>query len=150
MPRPQKNRIVNQPPLFNCFKPVGLRGRELEQLCLSLDEYESVRLADLLGLDHIEAANMMEISRSTFSRLVEKARRKLAMFLVEGKQLNIDGGRVHFYGNRLKCNDCGCTFDSNFGESIKNCPDCGSINILDMAEQFGHGRCCHGRHRSGR
>jgi predicted DNA-binding protein (UPF0251 family) len=121
MPRLQKNRIVNQSPLFKSFKPAGFTDRELEQLCLSIDEYEAVRLADLLGLDHIEAANMMEISRSTFSRLVERARRKVARFLVEGKQLNIYGGRVHFYGNRLKCNDCGCTFASNFGDSKRNC-----------------------------
>ncbi len=150
MPRPQKNRIVNQPPLFNSFKPSGMRSRDIHAVCLSLDEYEAIRLADHLGLEHAGAAERMEVSRSTFTRLIEKARKKVAGFLVEGKQLTIEGGRIHFQGNIFRCNDCVNTFKSEFDNNPFSCPECGSENIMDLAGQFGHGRCCHGRHRNGR
>jgi len=70
MPRPQFNRIVHEPPLFSEFKPIGVRGRNLEQIVLTLDEFEAFRLADQLGLSHAVAADEMEITRSTFSRLI--------------------------------------------------------------------------------
>lgn len=61
MPRPKKEKIVLQPPLFTRFKPAGIRGTALSQLPMSLDEYEAIRLADYLGMDHVEAAVEMEI-----------------------------------------------------------------------------------------
>lgn len=75
MPRPISNRIVHEPPLFTEFKPIGIPVRSLEQVKLSLDEYEAIRLADRIGLSHEEAAEEMGISRSTFSRLIEKSRK---------------------------------------------------------------------------
>ena len=107
MPRPQKKRSVHRPPLYSGFKPTGVRTRFLEQLTLTLDEFEAIRLADFLGKDHSESAGEMGISRSTFSRLVERARHKVAQFLIEGEHLQIDGGEVHFLGNVIRCDDCG-------------------------------------------
>ena len=57
MPRPQDNRIVHEPPLFSEFKPTGVQGRNLEQILLTLDEFEAFRLADSLGLSHAEAGD---------------------------------------------------------------------------------------------
>ena len=84
MPRSKMQKIVHQPPLYSVFKPMGVKKNALQTLPLSLDEYESIRLADYLGMDHAEAAEEMEISRSTFSRLIDQARQKIARFLVEG------------------------------------------------------------------
>jgi len=142
MPRPKSNRIVNEPPLFNEFKPVGIPGRSLEQIKLSLDEYESIRLADHIGLSHEEAADEMGISRSTFSRLVEKSRKKMAEFIFGGKVLVIEGGNVHFRKNILRCNDCGHMFKTNIDSPIANCPECNSANLFNLAGGFGHGECC--------
>ena len=94
MSRPRKDRIVAQPPLFRSFKPAGKQRRKLAQVILSLDEYEAIRLADYEGLEHIKASAEMEISRSTFTRLVEKARHKITQFLIEGKELSITGGNT--------------------------------------------------------
>ena len=107
MPRPQKERIVHQPPLFTDFKPVGVKMNFLEQVSLTLDEYEAFRLADFIGLSHDEASNEMDISRSTFTRLIEKARSKIAQLIINGNALNIDGGNIHFRRNIIKCNSCG-------------------------------------------
>ena len=116
----------------------------LQRLPLALDEYEAVRLADYLGMDHAEAAEEMEISRSTFSRLVVEARRKIASFLIEGRELQIEGGNIHFRGNVIRCQDCGHMFNIGIEVDFTECPVCHSANLLNLAGGFGHGRCCAG------
>ncbi len=158
MPRPEKNRIVHQPPLFNSFKPIGISAGALDEEYLTLDEYEAFRLADHIGLSHEEAAEEMEISRSTFTRLIEKARLKIASFIIQGKILVIEGGNVHFRKNIIKCQDCGHMFNISFGQSLETCPECESGNLMNLAGGFGHGKCCanhkkggnHARKRSNR
>jgi len=132
--------------LFSDFKPAGIRAGDLQPLELALDEFEAVRLADYLGMDHAESAEHMDISRSTFSRLVEKARYKLAMFLTEGGHLRIDGGDIHFQKNLIRCQSCGHMFNMAFGVDLSQCPNCGSSNLIDLAGGFGHGNCCHRHH----
>ena len=144
MPRPKKERLVNTPPLFNSFKPTGVKKSGLKTITLSLDEYEAVRLADYEGLDHIDAAGRMNISRSTFTRLIEKARKKTASFLIDGSELIIDGGNIHFRGNIIRCGDCSDVFRIDFEKDMVQCPSCGSDNLIDIAGGYGHGRCCRG------
>ena len=147
MPRPKNNRIVYEPPIFTDFKPIGVRGVSLDQVVLNLDEFEAFRLADHIGLSHEEAAEEMEISRPTFSRLIEKARKKIADFIISGKVLNIDGGNIHFRNNIIRCKDCGQMFRISFNEKIMECPACHSKNILNLAGGFGHGKCCNNRNQ---
>ena len=146
MPRPQYNRIVHEPPLFSKFKPVGARGHDLEQILLALDEFEAIRLADQLGLSHASAADEMEISRSTFTRLIEKARKKIADFIIQGRLLTIEGGSIHFRNNIIRCQNCGHMFKINFEQTITECPACRSRNLINLAGGFGHGECCNFRH----
>jgi len=73
----------------NCFKPCGMRGAELEYEILSKDEIEAIRLADLENLYQEDAANEMEVSRPTFSRILNNARRKIANALILGKAIEI-------------------------------------------------------------
>jgi predicted DNA-binding protein (UPF0251 family) len=149
MSRPKKKRIVKEPPLFRQFKPIGMPVNRMPVVQLTLDEYEAIRLVDLLGLEHSEAAEEMEISRSTFTRLIDKARTKTATMLVKGHALTIEGGSVHFRGNIMQCRDCGRMFNTTFDQPMLICPSCGSANLLDMAGGFGHGACCGKHHRRG-
>lgn len=142
MPRPRNKRIVHEPPVYTDFKPIGVRGTKLNRVDLTLDEFEAFRLADQLNLSHAEAAEEMEISRSTFSRLIDEARGKIADFLINGKLLSISGGDVHFRTNTIKCRSCGHMFNIAIVESISECPSCQSKDILNLAGGFGHGRCC--------
>ncbi len=142
MPRPKRNRIVYEPPIFTEFKPAGVFGRSLEKVLLSLDEFEAIRLADLIGMSHEEAALEMEISRSTFSRLIEKSRNKMAEFIIKGRWLSIQGGNIHFRKNIVQCSDCGDVFKINIDTPISECPECNSKNLLNLADGFGHGDCC--------
>ncbi len=64
------------------------------EISLALDEFEALRLADFEGLYQEQAAARMAVSRQTFGRIVEAARRKIAQALVEGKSLSIEGGAV--------------------------------------------------------
>ena len=94
MPRPRCLRRVEGIPRCNFFKPSGIPTRDLEIVLLTLDELEALRLADHQGLYQEEAAKKMNISRPTFARLVESARKKTALALVEGKALSVEGGPV--------------------------------------------------------
>ncbi|MCB2220740.1 MAG: DUF134 domain-containing protein [Bacteroidetes bacterium] len=147
MPRPKNERKVQSPPLFSQFKPVGVSARMLNQILLSLDEYEAFRLADNMGLSHAEAAEEMEISRSTFTRLIEAARKKIAALIVNGNLLFIEGGNVHFRKNIIRCLSCEHMFDTKIDSSITDCPVCHSTNLLNLAGGFGHGKCCSNRYR---
>lgn len=142
MSRPKSDRIVHEPPLFSDFKPTGIRGQNLEQILLTLDEFEAFRLADHIGLSHATAANEMEISRSTFTRLIEKARQKIAEFIIQGKLLTIEGGSIHFRNNIIRCQSCGHMFKINISNTITECPACHSKNLINLAGGFGHGKCC--------
>jgi len=72
-----------------CFKPCGIRRDQLERVVLQEDEMEALRLADFEGLYQQECAEKMGISRPTFSRLVESARKKTADALLHTKALNV-------------------------------------------------------------
>jgi uncharacterized protein len=63
---------------------------ELEEVTLSMDEIEAVRLADYEGLYHQDAAEKMRISRQTFGRILDGARKKMAECLLKGKALKIE------------------------------------------------------------
>lgn len=89
MPRPFCKRFVGWQPGVSLFKPAGIPAGELELVVLSLDEVEALRLADLNGEYQETAADRMKISRATFGRIVESARRKVADALVHGKALQI-------------------------------------------------------------
>ncbi len=142
MSRPEKERIVNLPPLYTEFIPVGnLSSKNMS--VLSLDEYEAFRLADYMGLSHEEASREMEISRATFTRLIEKARKKIASLIIEGKGLNVEGGNIHFRKNIIKCSDCGQMFKIKINHNIDECPACESTNVFNLAGSFGHGKCCY-------
>jgi len=98
MPRPCCLRHIGSKPPAGFFKPAGVPACSLEQVTLTLDEVEALRLADLNGLYQEQAAKQMKISRPTFSRIVEEARRKVADALIHGKALRLEGGIVRIKG----------------------------------------------------
>jgi uncharacterized protein len=65
----------------------------LQEVSLRMDELEALRLADYHGLYHEEAAAKMEISRATFGRVLNEARRKVATAVLQGKALKIETPR---------------------------------------------------------
>ena len=148
MSRPQKNRTVQEPPKIQGMKPIGVPASFLDKVILSIDEYEAIRLADFKGLEHEKASEIMGISRPTFTRLIEKARCKLAESIVAVKELIIEGGSFSFVNDLIRCLDCGEVSrfdDTNF--IPETCPNCDSRNIVHLNQWFSVGR---GHRRGGR
>jgi len=98
MPRPPKCRLVTQKPTVTYFKPRGIPLRQLEEVTLTVEGLEAIRLSDLEGLDQDQAASRMGISRQTFGRVLSEARKAVAKAIVEGCGLRIDGGHYKFIG----------------------------------------------------
>ena len=92
MPRPFSERRVGGEPAAALWKPAGIPARGLEVIVLGLDEFEALRLADYEGLYQEAAAMRMGVSRQTFGRIVESARKKVATALALGHALRIEGG----------------------------------------------------------
>jgi predicted DNA-binding protein (UPF0251 family) len=97
MARPVKPRWIGFQPPGVCFLPQVVPVLPLGLSILTIDELEALRLADLQGLAQEEAAERMSISRPTFGRIVEQARRKVAEALVHGRGIGFAGGVVRFH-----------------------------------------------------
>ncbi len=106
MPRPKQFRKIVSPPIMVGFKPFGIPRKELESVILSFDEYEAVRLLDYEGLMQEQAAERMNVSRPTLTRIYENARKTIARAFVECKMIVIEGGNVEFEREWFRCRKC--------------------------------------------
>jgi uncharacterized protein len=131
MPRPKCCRRVGGKPTCTIFKPVGAPVSTREEVVLSMDEFEAIRLADLEGLYHEGAAERMGVSRPTFGRILEAARSKVARVLVEGLALRIEGAEIDLPEERIfKCVQCRHTWDEPYGTGRPvECPACRSGSL---------------------
>ena len=132
MVRPKKNRYVKFDPDVSYFKPRGIPMQNLEEVCLTIDEGEAIRLADLLGMSHEEAGRHMGVSRATFGRIVQRARKTVADALINGKAINIEGGnyKIVMEARIFNCRRCNNEWEEPKGTGRpKNCPKCKHDNI---------------------
>ena len=100
--RPKKTRWVKCVPGERCFKPLCRPLNKVEGVYLTLDEFEAIRLADLVGLKQEDAAKRLKISRPTFSRIVSSARSKVGDALVNIKAIRIEGGCCRIGGRAAR------------------------------------------------
>ena len=103
MPRPSRCRRLCLEPSYVRFAPCGFE--EGEEIQLTVDEYEAVRLIDLLGLTQEECAAQMNVARTTVQAIYDSAREKLARMLAEGRPLAVQGGTYDLCGQAEHC--CG-------------------------------------------
>ncbi len=89
-------RKVDSTPVAAGFRPFGRGCRKGVHVEMLFDEYESVRLLDYEGKQQAEAAELMNVSRPTLTRIYMDARKKIATSLVEGRPLCITGGNADF------------------------------------------------------
>ena len=92
--RPKKIRFINFNPQTTYFKPQGIPLYSLEEINLTVDELESVRLKSYERLEQTECAKKMKVSQSTFQRILSSANQKIADALINGKAIKINGGTV--------------------------------------------------------
>ena len=96
MPRPKKTRFVSAYPSIAAFVPHGISVSG--EVFMSVEELEAIRLSDFEHLDQESAANMMEVSRHTYGRILANARSIVAEALITGKALKVEGGAYEFRG----------------------------------------------------
>lgn len=106
MPRPRKRRRVGFMPRVTYFQPVGL-DEQLQEVIITLDEIEALRLKDLEGLDQETCAAEMNIAQSTYQRILASARKKLSRAIMEGRAIRIEGGDYRLIPYQLECENCG-------------------------------------------
>ncbi|OCL25155.1 hypothetical protein U472_12315 [Orenia metallireducens] len=126
MVRPTKKRRVEYLPKVTFFKPAGVPKRSLEEVNLTIEEVEAIRLKDKEELTQEEAAERMEVSRPTFQRVLTTARKKIAEALIEGKAIRFEGGDYRLA--KFKCPSCGDKFSPKHKHKHRNhhskCPKC--------------------------
>jgi len=132
MGRPHIKRCVEYNPGVSYFKPRGIPMVDLEEIRLTVDEREALRLADLEGLSHAESGQRMGVSRATFGRIVEQARKIVADALINGKAIHVEGGNYEISSREklLECTKCGYEWNekSDADQSIK-CPSCNNKDV---------------------
>ena len=137
-PRIKTVRKVLNPPIIKGLKPYGLNIEKsgASHVTLLYEEYEALRLCDYDLLNHIQASEAMGISRPTFTRIYGAARQKVALALVEGRQLTIEGGKVYFDSDWYECQTCG-SFSNNPHRTIavSCCPLCKSKSIKQYEQE---------------
>jgi uncharacterized protein len=142
MARPKHCRRVASIPESNYFKPRGVPLHMLDEVVLTVDEFEAIRLSDLEGLYQEQAAENMGISRQTFGRIIESAHKKVAESLVKGRALKIEGGAIEMASMRkFTCSDCRHLWQIPYGAGRpKYCPSCKKNNVHRAEDDKGIGR----------
>ena len=128
MVRPKKNRLVGFNPKINYFKPRGIPVLDLDEVCLTIDEREAIRLADLLGMSHADAGEQMGVSRATFGRIIQRARQTMADAIINGKAVRVEGGNYELIeeNRTFVCHHCDHTWEMPFGTGRpERCDACG-------------------------
>jgi uncharacterized protein len=138
MSRPSLCRRVGFIPAVTYFKPAGIPLRELEENRLSVEEMEAIRLKDLEDLEQEQCAERMNVSRSTFVRILDAGRKKVADALVKGKAVRIEGGNYELTVRRFRCNNNHEWDISNSNlnsDTPDSCPTCDASEIFPVQQE---------------
>ena len=129
MPRKRRLRKVVAPPGFKGYKPFGAHDVSNEFVELLYEEYEAIKLADYDFLHHKEASKLMGVSRPTFARIYESARRKIAQALVDVKEIRTVYGNAYLDKGWVYCNSCKSKFTIPSNSDNHSCPLCKSSDV---------------------
>jgi predicted DNA-binding protein (UPF0251 family) len=130
------------------YKPAGIPLRFLNEVRLSVEELEALRLKDLEYLDQEQCARQMNISRPTFQRVLESSRKKIAGALFNGKAIRITGGNYEAVALHLKCLN-GHEWDMQWTSSADTAPLCPKCEMppidssLPRCWKSDRQKCCH-------
>lgn len=152
MPRQRCCGLVDDLPICNKFIPDTAKG---PGVVLKLEELEAIRLKDLHKLDQAECAAAMKLTRPTFQRILHSARAKLAVALVEGRAIIIEGGNYIMKNRIFECTACHhiweevpCTEGGKHGYELA-CPKCGGMEKMKLDNGQKHACGGHSQHEHG-
>ncbi|MDR2123020.1 MAG: DUF134 domain-containing protein [Flavobacteriaceae bacterium] len=144
MSRPKKIRNITFTPTVLGFKPYGLSDttKKTDPVFLFYEEYEAIRLCDYEKYTQQQTADLMGVSRPTLTRIYMSAREKIAQGFIEGRQIIVEGGKVHLNKEWYNCKSCGAYFTYPYGKdsSVPNtCPLCNRPILKDAKEKKPNG-----------
>ncbi|MFC1894714.1 DUF134 domain-containing protein [Candidatus Dependentiae bacterium] len=90
MIRPLKRRCINTRPRASYYKPQGIPLKKLETIELQSDEIEAIKLKYVNNFNQTKSAQIMNISQSTFQRILASTNKKIADALINGKAIKIN------------------------------------------------------------
>lgn len=122
MARTKKTRLIQMAPHFSGFKPFGVIYQNKETVIIHFEEYEALKLCDYEHLTQAEAAELMNISRPTLTRIYESVRKKIAIAFIEGLPIAFEGGNIDI-AEWYKCDKCQTIFTLEAGKQ-RYCPLC--------------------------
>jgi predicted DNA-binding protein (UPF0251 family) len=127
MPRPKIIRMIGRMPSVGGLKPFGMSStdKNTEDILMLYEEYESIRLCDYEDLNQNEAASLMNISRPTLTRIYTSARKKIAISMIEGRRILIEGGKIEI---NEKCASCGNGYNQRKMHCPHRCKRCYKVN----------------------
>ena len=111
---------------------------DLEEVCLTVDQREAIRLSDLLGMSHEDAGRRMGVSRATFGRIIQRARNAVADALINGKAINVEGGSYRIFNEArlFQCINCNFEWEEPFGSGRpKHCPSCKENELYRLGKK---------------
>ncbi|HAP93014.1 MAG TPA: hypothetical protein DCM26_00105 [Desulfotomaculum sp.] len=138
MSRPPKFRRVEFLPRFTYFKPSGVPLRELEEVELTVEGLEAIRLKDLNGLEQEVCAEKMGVSRPTYHRILTSARSRIAEALVDGKAIRVEGGNFKVVMRQFRCIKCAHEWELPCGRCCRGkllCPECAGTEVYRIDQQ---------------
>ena len=146
-------RRVQFLPQVTYFKPAGVPLTNLQEVRLSIEEAEAIRLKDIEGLEQDGCAQRMRVSRTTFARILLLARQKIADALLNGKAIRIEGGNYEMAVRLFRCgngHEWEVPFEMMINKPPELCPVCNTSDIMTLWPwKSDWGRAGHGRHYRG-
>ncbi len=128
-------RKVSFIPPVTYFKPAGIPMNTLDEINLLVEEAEAIRLKDLEGFEQEDCAQKMNVSRTTFSRILDSARGKVASALLNGKAIRIEGGNFEMAVRRFRCisgHEWEVPFETMISTPPEFCPRCDTPSIMPI------------------
>ncbi len=99
MARPCRCRRIGRFPDYWVFSAEH-SDQGKQEIVMSLDEYETIRLIDYEGMRQEECAVSMDVARTTVTAIYESARKKMAQHMIDGTPLRITGGAYRLVSDR--------------------------------------------------
>ena len=132
MARPHKSRKISNPPKMKGFKPFGIPMCKIEPVIMKFEEYESIRLVNYDNLSQDQAAEQMNVSRPTFTRIYNRALQQIALSFVEGKAIVIEGGNYELDKDWYRCKKCYKLIEGL--ENHLKCKDCTAYGESELVK----------------
>jgi predicted DNA-binding protein (UPF0251 family) len=112
------------------YMPYGMPACESGSVFLKFEEYESIRLVNYNMLQQDLAAEQMNVSRPTFTRIYNKALKQIAISFVEGKALVFEGGNYTFEKEWFRCKKCFKLIQGM--DNHYKCKDCKAFGVNEL------------------